>query len=82
MTRTSLVALKTFKHNGGRLRKGLQTDVITVRCSLADRFAQAGICTAIIGNTHGNASFGLSPSNGRCLKRVVQFSLNEGAINP
>jgi hypothetical protein len=30
MTGTSLVAVKTFTHNGGRLRKGLQIDVITV----------------------------------------------------
>jgi hypothetical protein len=51
MTGTSLVALKTFKHNGGRPRKGLQIDVITVLSSVADRFAQACICTAIIGNT-------------------------------
>jgi hypothetical protein len=68
MTGTSLVALKTFKHNGGRLRKGLQTDVISVRCSLADRFAQAGICTAIIGNTARRSSVtrtGMLPSDYR-----------------
>jgi hypothetical protein len=58
MTGTSPVALKTFKHNGGWPRKGLQIGVITVLGSLADRFAQARICAAIIGNTHGNAPFG------------------------
>ena len=82
MTGTSLVALKTFKHNAGRPRKGLQIDVITVLSSLADRFAQACIFTAIIGNTHGNARFGLSPSNVRCPKHVVVFSFNEGPYIP
>jgi 6,7-dimethyl-8-ribityllumazine synthase len=57
MAVTNLVALKTFKHNGGRPRKALQIDVITVPGSLAlsrlaDRFAQACSCTAIIGTTH------------------------------
>jgi hypothetical protein len=63
---------------------GLQIDVIAVLNSLADRFAQAGICTAIIGNTHGNGivPFGLSPSNVRCPKRVIVFSFNEGHISP
>src|SRR5205823_7496023 len=56
--------------------------VITVLSSLADRFAQAGICTAIIGNRHGNARFGLSPSNVRRPKRVVLFSFNEGPYIP
>jgi hypothetical protein len=82
MTGTSLVALKTFKDNDGRPRKGLQIDVITVLSSLADRFAQACIGTAIIGSTHGNAPFGLSPSNVRCPKRVVLFPLNEGPYIP
>jgi hypothetical protein len=82
MTGTSLVALKTFKHNGGGPGKGLQIDVITVLRSLADRFAQACIGTAIIGNTHGNAPFGLSPSNLRCPKRMFVFSFNEGPYFP
>jgi hypothetical protein len=56
MTGTSLIALKTLKQNGGRL----QIAVITVLGSLANRFAQARICAATIGNTHGNAPFGLS----------------------
>jgi hypothetical protein len=66
MTGTGLVALKTFKHNGGRPRKRLQIDVITVLGSLTDRFAQACVGAAITGNTHGNAPFGLSPGNVRC----------------
>ena len=82
MTGTSLVALKTFKHNGGGPRKGLQIDVITVLGSLAERLAQACIFTAIIGNTHGNARFGLSPSNVRCPKRVIVFSFNKGPYIP
>jgi hypothetical protein len=82
MTGTSLVTLKTFKHNGGRLRKGLQIDVITVLGSQADRFAQACICTAITGNTHGNAPFGLSPSNIRRPKRVSMFRSMKGHISP
>jgi hypothetical protein len=61
---------------------GLQIDVITVLGSLADRFAQACICTAIIGNRHGNAPFRLSPSTVRCPKRVVVFSFNEGSSIP
>jgi hypothetical protein len=41
---------------------GLQIEVMTVLGSLADRFAQAPICTVIIGNTHGNASFDYHPA--------------------
>jgi hypothetical protein len=82
MTGTSLVILKNVNHNGGKLRKGLQIDVITVLGSQADRFAQACICTAITDNTHGNAPFGLSPSNIRCPKRVSVFSFNEGPFIP
>ena len=61
---------------------GLQIDVITVPSSLADRFAQACIGTAIIGNTHGNARFGLSPSNVRCPKRASCFRSMKGHISP
>jgi hypothetical protein len=57
-------------------------DVIAVLSSLADRFPQACIGTAIVGNTHGNAPFGLSPRNVRCRKRVVVFSFNEGPYIP
>ena len=82
MIGTSPVAFKTFKHNGGRLRKGLQINAITVASSQADRFAQASVCIAIIGNTHVNAPFGLSPSNVRCPKRVLVFSFNEQPYIP
>ena len=45
-------------------------------------FDQVRVGIAIVDNTDGNALLGLSPSNVRCLKRVVAFSFNEGPYTP
>jgi hypothetical protein len=62
--------------------RGLQIDVITLLSSLADRFAQACICTAIMGGMHWDAPFRLSPSNVRCPNVWPCFRSIKGHISP